>query len=49
MTVEFAMDRLFVRQGLVIVSEDKNPRAVYEAATSGVPVLVAREAQVCFC
>lgn len=33
-------------QGLIMVSIDKNPRAVYEAVTGGLPVFVSDAAQV---
>lgn len=32
-------------QGLLIMSVDKNPRAVYEAVQAGLPVFVSTEAQ----
>eukprot|EP00873_Tetraselmis_striata_P035718 jgi/Tetstr1/455982/TSEL_042761.t1 len=37
---------LCMGKGLVMYAEDKNPRAVYEGVTAGMPVFVAREAQV---
>lgn len=33
-------------QGLVMMSDDNNPRSVYEAVVAGLPVMVSDEAQV---
>lgn len=33
-------------KGIIMYAEDKNPRAVYEGVTAGMPVFVAKEAQV---
>jgi hypothetical protein len=46
---EVDKDKLFTRvcmgRGIVMMSIDKNPRAVYEAVQAGLPVFVASEAQ----
>jgi len=33
-------------KGMILLSIDKNPRAVYEAVTAGMPVFISKEAQV---
>lgn len=39
-------EALCMGKGMIMYAEDKNPRAVYEGVTAGMPVFVAKEAQV---